>query len=92
MVYELFIELNANEYQLEFPVILCFRKSGFAKKELEDESTNMEPLFEAILEHVDDPEGDIIKHNFLITNIAYDNYVGKLAVGRIHNGTLKIKI
>ncbi|PID67261.1 MAG: translational GTPase TypA, partial [Fusobacteriales bacterium] len=90
MVYELFIELNANEYQLEFPVIYASGKSGFAKKELSDDKNNMEDLFESILEHVADPEGDIEKPTqFLITNIAYDNYVGKLAVGRIHNGKLK---
>ena len=55
-----------------------------------DENTDMQPLFETILEHVQDPDGDVAKPTqFLITNIAYDNYVGKLAVGRIHNGTLK---
>ena len=53
-------------------------------------NTDMQPLFETILEHVQDPDGDATKPTqFLITNIAYDNYVGKLAVGRIHNGTLK---
>jgi len=90
MVYDLFIELNANEYQLEFPVIYASGKAGFARKELTDENTDMQPLFETILEHVQDPDGDVTKPaQFLITNIAYDNYVGKLAVGRIHNGTLK---
>ena len=90
MVYDLFIELNANEYQLEFPVVYASGKAGFARKELTDENTDMQPLFETILEHVQDPDGDATKPTqFLITNIAYDNYVGKLAVGRIHNGTLK---
>lgn len=90
MVYELFIELNANELQLEFPVIYASGKGGFAKRELTDESSDMIPLFETILEHVEDPEGDATKPmQFLITNIAYDNYVGKLAVGRIHNGIVK---
>ena len=90
MVYDLFIELNANEYQLEFPVVYASGKAGFARKELTDENTDMQPLFETILEHVQDPDGDVTKPTqFLITNIAYDNYVGKLAVGRIHNGTLK---
>ncbi|MBF1215072.1 MAG: GTP-binding protein, partial [Fusobacterium periodonticum] len=90
MVYDLFIELNANEYQLEFPVVYASGKAGFARKELTDENTDMQPLFETILEHVQDPDGDVAKPTqFLITNIAYDNYVGKLAVGRIHNGTLK---
>ena len=90
MVYELFIELNANDLQLDFPVVYASGKGGFAKKNLEDESKDMMPLFETILEHVDDPEGDDNKPmQFLITNIAYDNYVGKLAVGRIHNGIMR---
>ena len=90
MVYDLFIELNANELQLEFPVVYASGKAGFAKKELKDTSDNMQPLFETIMEHVEDPEGDSSKPaQFLITNIEYDNYVGKLAVGRLYNGSLK---
>jgi GTP-binding protein len=90
MVYELFIELNANDLQLDFPVVYASGKNGYAIKELTDEGKDMEPLFETILEHVDDPEGDDQKPmQFLITNIAYDNYVGKLAVGRIHNGIVR---
>ena len=90
MVYELFIELNANDLQLDFPVVYASGKNGYAIKELTDEGKDMQPLFETILEHVDDPEGDDQKPmQFLITNIAYDNYVGKLAVGRIHNGIVR---
>lgn len=90
MVYDLFIELNANDLQLDFPVVYASGKGGFAKKELTDVSDDMTPLFETILDHVDDPEGDLEKPmQFLITNIAYDNYVGKLAVGRIHNGIVR---
>ena len=90
MVYELFIELNANELQLDFPVIYASGKAGFAKDELADENTGMTPLFECILKNVEDPDGDTEKPlQFLITSIAYDNYVGQLAVGRIHNGTIK---
>lgn len=90
MVYELFIELNANDYQLEFPVVYASGKNGYAKLILEEEGKDMVPLFETILKHVDDPEGDVQKPlQFLITSIAYDNYVGKLAVGRIHNGTIR---
>ncbi|MGL6066751.1 MAG: translational GTPase TypA [Cetobacterium sp.] len=90
MVYDLFIELNANDLQLEFPVVYASGKAGFAKKELNDASDNMVPLFETVLEHVEDPEGDSEKPTqFLITNIEYDNYVGKLAVGRLYNGMLK---
>ncbi|WP_297405915.1 translational GTPase TypA [uncultured Cetobacterium sp.] len=90
MVYDLFIELNANDLQLEFPVVYASGKGGFAKKEMADPSENMKPLFDVILDHVEDPEGDNDKPaQFLITNIEYDNYVGKLAVGRLYNGTLK---
>jgi len=90
MVYELFIELNANELQLDFPVIYASGKTGFAKDELSDENTGMLPLFECILKNVEDPDGDKEKPlQFLITSIAYDNYVGQLAVGRVHNGTMK---
>lgn len=90
MVYDLFIELNANELQLEFPVVYASGKAGFAKKELKDTNNNMQPLFETILEHVEDSEGDSSKPaQFLITNIEYDNYVGKLAVGRLYNGSLR---
>lgn len=90
MVYDLFLELNANEHQLEFPVLYASGKGGFAKKELDDPSENMVPLFETILSEVDDPEGDENKPlQFLITNIEYDNYVGQLAVGKIHNGKIR---
>ena len=90
MVYDLFLELNANEHQLEFPVLYASGKGGFAKKELDDPSENMIPLFETILSEVDDPEGDENKPlQFLITNIEYDNYVGQLAVGKIHNGKIR---
>lgn len=90
MVYDLFLELNANEHQLEFPVLYASGKGGFAKKELDDPSENMVPLFETILTEVDDPEGDENKPlQFLITNIEYDNYVGQLAVGKIHNGRIR---
>ena len=90
MVYDLFLELNANEHQLEFPVLYASGKGGFAKRELDDPSDNMVPLFETILSEVDDPEGDENKPlQFLITNIEYDNYVGQLAVGKIHNGKVR---
>ncbi|WP_177160335.1 translational GTPase TypA [uncultured Fusobacterium sp.] len=90
MVYDLFIELNANEHQLDFPVLYASGKGGFAKRELEDTDTNMVPLFETILSEVDDPSGDVEKPlQFLITNIEYDNYVGQLAVGKLHNGKMR---
>ncbi|MFK4785208.1 translational GTPase TypA [Fusobacterium sp. MFO224] len=90
MVYDLFIELNANDYQLEFPILYASGKGGFAKYEIEDESVDMKPLFETIIDKVNDPDGDVdAPLQFLVTNIEYDNYVGQLAVGKIHNGRVK---
>jgi len=90
LVFDLFVELGANDHQLEFPVLYASAKNGFAKYELDDEDKNMQPLFETIVEHVKDPEGDPeAPLQMLITNISPDNYVGKLATGRIHNGVLR---
>lgn len=90
LVFDLFVDLGANEKQLDFPIIYASAKSGYAMKELEDESDNMIPLFETILEHVEDPEGDSNEPlQMLVTNIEYDEYLGKLGTGKIHNGTLK---
>ena len=89
LVFDLFVELGANDHQLEFPVIFASAKNGFAKYEMNDEDLNMQPLFETIVKHVKDPEGDpTAPVQMLVTNIAPDNYLGKLATGRIHNGVL----
>ncbi|TDT69190.1 GTP-binding protein [Hypnocyclicus thermotrophus] len=91
MVFDLFVELNANEYQLDFPIIYASAKNGFAKHNLDDPDENLIPLFDTILENVDDPEGDInAPFQFLITNIYYDNYLGKIGTGRIYNGSVKL--
>lgn len=89
-VFDLFVELGANDMQLEFPVVYASAKNGFAKHNLSDPDDNMQPLFETILDHVDDPEGDpTAPVQMLVTNIAPDNYLGKLGTGKIHNGVLK---
>jgi GTP-binding protein len=89
-VFDLFVELGANDMQLEFPVVYASAKNGFAKINLSDPDENMQPLFETILEHVDDPEGDPnAPVQMLVTNIGPDNYLGKLGTGKIHNGILK---
>lgn len=88
-VFDLFVDLGANDLQLDFPVVYASAKNGFAKIELEDEDKDMTPLFEMILKHVDDPEGNINEPlQVLITNTEYDEYVGKLGNGRIYNGVL----
>lgn len=89
-VFDLFVDLGANDLQLDFPVVYASAKNGFAKINLEDADENMKPLFDMILEHVDDPDGDINEPlQMLITNTEYDEYVGKLGTGRIYNGEIK---
>ena len=89
-IFDLFVELNANEDQLDFPVIYSSAKEGFARYESEDNNTDLKPLFETIINHVDEPEGDKNEPvQFLTSAISYDNYLGKMGTGRIHNGTLK---
>ena len=91
MVFDLFVDLNANELQLDFPVIYASAKNGIAKHNLEDTNEDIIPLFEAILDNVEDPDGSAdLPFQFLVTNIEYDNYVGKIGTGKIHNGTVKL--
>ncbi|WP_418790140.1 translational GTPase TypA [Phosphitispora sp. TUW77] len=88
-VFELFLELSATEEQLDFPVIYTSAREGWAKKELEDNSINMKPLFETIVSSVDPPACDTTgTFQMLVANLEYDNYLGKYAVGRINRGTV----
>ncbi|QAT40106.1 translational GTPase TypA [Clostridium sp. JN-9] len=89
-VFDLFIELGADDDQLDFPVVYCSAKTGIAKKELEDESTNMDPLFDAIIKNVKAPEGYLdMPLQLLITTIDSNEYVGKIGIGKIERGTIK---
>src|SRR5579863_5949676 len=89
-VYDLFIDLDATEDQLDFPVIYTNGKLGIAKKKLEDESTNLKPLFESILEHIPPPAGEPDGTlQMLVANLDYSDYLGRLAIGRVFNGTLR---
>lgn len=89
LVFDLFVDLGANEEQLDFPIIYASAKSGYAKNELEDENIDMKPLFETILAHVEEPEGELEEPlQMLVTNIEYDEYLGKLGTGKIYNGSL----
>ncbi len=89
-VYDLFIELDANEEQIEFPIIYTNAKVGLAKSSRDDESDNLVPLFETIISAIPAPEiGDGSITQFLVTNLEYDNYVGRIAIGRLTNGTLE---
>lgn len=89
MVFALFCDLNANDEQLNFPVIYASGKTGIAKHELDDESDSIEPLFETIIDHVPDSAGKIDKPlQMLISAIEYDNYIGKIGTGKISSGTV----
>ncbi|MFQ3617515.1 MAG: translational GTPase TypA [Cyanobacteriota bacterium] len=88
-VLDLFLELGADDDQCEFPYLFASGLSGFAKKDLDDDSTDMQPLFEAILEHVPAPVGDPTKPLQLqVTTLDYSEYLGRIVIGRIHNGTI----
>ncbi len=90
-VYDLFIDLDATEEQLDFPIIYAIGKDGIAKKELDDDSKDLRPLFEEIINYMPPPEYDPEKSfQFLITSLDYDNYVGRLAIGRVFNGSVKV--
>lgn len=89
-VFDLFVSMDANESQLDFPVVYAAARDGYAIKNLNDERKNLEPLFEAILENVPSPSGD--NNNPLQTQVFtldYDNYVGKIGIARIFNGVIK---
>ena len=90
-VYDLFIDLNATEEQIEFPILYTNAKAGIAHNELDDNSTDLTPLFNAILEHIKGPVADDnYTPQFLVTNLDYDPYVGQVAIGRLNNGKLEM--
>ena len=89
-VLELFIELNANDDQLDFPVIYASAKNGIAKMSLEEESDNVTCIFDTIIKYIDAPDCEIDgPAQMLVSNIDYDDYLGRIAVGRIERGTIK---
>ena len=90
-VYDLFIDLDASEDQIEFPIIYTNAKLGVAHLELESDSSDLTPLFKTILSTVSGPKADD-NHvpQFLITSLDYDSYVGQIAVGRLNNGKLSM--
>ena len=89
-VLELFIELNANDEQLEFPVIYASAKNGIAKMNLNEETDNVKCIFETIINTIQPPQCEIEgTAQMLVSNIDYDDYLGRLAIGRIERGTIK---
>jgi GTP-binding protein len=90
-VLDLFLELGADDDQCEFPYLFASGLSGYAKDKLDDEGKDMQPLFEAILRHVPPPVGDVNKLLQLqVTTLDYSDYLGRIIIGRIHNGTIKM--
>ena len=89
--YDLFIDLDANDEQIEFPIIYTNAKDGIAMHNIGDESTNLDPLFKLIVQYFEGPNtSDDGTTQFLITNLAYDPYVGQIAIGRLDSGVLDI--
>ncbi len=89
-VYDLFIDLDATERQLEFPIVYTNGKLGIAKLQLDEDARDLRHLFELILNAVPPPEGDENGPlKLLVTNIDYNDYVGRLAIGRIFSGSVK---
>ncbi|MGB4451006.1 MAG: GTP-binding protein, partial [Tepidanaerobacteraceae bacterium] len=88
-VLELFIDLGADDSQIEFPVVYASAREGFAKLNLEDPSRDLEPLFKTIIDYMPAPEGDSeAPLQLLITTLDYDDYVGRIAIGRNFRGTI----
>jgi GTP-binding protein len=89
-ILELFIELGADDDQLEFPVVYASSREGFAICDLYGERKDLKPLFEAIINKVPAPVGELDKPlQLLVSNIDYDDYVGRIAIGRIERGRIK---
>ncbi|GAE87487.1 GTP-binding protein TypA/BipA [Acetivibrio straminisolvens JCM 21531] len=83
-VLELFIELGADDEQIDFPIVYASSREGYAIHNLNDEPKNLEPLFETLINHVPAPQGYMDKPlQLLVSNIDYDGYVGRIAVGRV---------
>ena len=90
-IYDLFIDLGADEEQIDFPIVYTISRDGLAFYNIGDESTDLKPLFETIIRSVHAPEGDdSLEPQFLVTNLDYDSYLGKTALGRLFNGKLEL--
>src|SRR5512147_2256477 len=90
-VFDLFIDLDATEDQLDFPIIYSNARAGIATTALDVPSENLQPLFDAIVTHIPLPTGDpngILQ--LLVANLDYSDYLGRLAIGRVFNGSLKL--
>jgi GTP-binding protein len=90
-VFELFISLNATDEQLDFPFVYCSAKAGYAKRDLKDSSATMEPLFEAIVQHIPPPRARAGEgFQLLVANLDYSDYLGRIAFGKIMSGKIRV--
>jgi GTP-binding protein len=90
-VYDLFIDLDASEEQIEFPVLYTSARAGTASRELDTPGTDLRPLFEAIVDHVPPPRGNSdAPLQLLVTNLDSSDYLGRIAIGRIFNGRVSV--
>ncbi|MGN1398768.1 MAG: translational GTPase TypA [Erysipelotrichaceae bacterium] len=90
MVYDLFFDLNANEEQIEFPILYGIAKNGIVKLHEDDPDNGIIPLFETIINHTQAyPDYDDQPLQMQVSNLAYDEYIGRLGIGRVYKGTLK---
>jgi GTP-binding protein len=90
-IYDLFIDLDAREEQLDFPVLYAVARDGIAKRSPEDDSADLRPLFETIVDHLPAPQGDpAAPLQLLVANLDYSDYLGRIAIGRVFCGTLRL--
>jgi GTP-binding protein len=90
-IYDLFIDLDATDAQLDFPIVYTIAREGVAKLNMEDDGKDLQPLFDLIVKTIPEPEGDeTAPLQLLVANIDYNDYVGRLAIGRIFAGTAKV--
>ncbi len=91
MVFDLFVKLGASDAQLDFPILYSIGREGMTKYRMEDEGKDLTPLFETIIKHVK-PYPDLSKEplQLQVTNLAYDDYIGRIAIGRVTSGTISL--
>jgi len=90
-LFDLFVQLGASDDQLDFAVCYTIAREGIAKKELADSSTNITPLFDMIMEKVEEAVNDTEKpFRMQVANLGYDNFLGRLAIGRVSEGKVKV--
>lgn len=90
LVYDLFLDLNASDEQLDFPILYGVARQGIVKRNITDPNEGIMPLFETIVEHVSEyPNYDEEPLQMQVSSLAYDDYIGRLGIGRVYQGTLR---